>query len=1123
MQRLYSMLTDDPLWYKDAIIYELHIKAFFDSDGNGIGDIRGLTHKLDYLQDLGVTAIWLLPFYPSPLRDDGYDIADYYDIHPSYGDMHDFKELLREAHKRGLRIITELVLNHTSDQHLWFQKARRAKAGSATRDFYVWSDTAEKYKDARIIFQDFESSNWSWDPVAKAYYWHRFYSHQPDLNYDNPQVRKAMFKVIDFWLGLGVDGVRLDAVPYLFEREGTNCENLPETYEFLRMLRTHVDDKFKNRMLLAEANQWPEDAVAYMGKGDMCHMAFHFPIMPRMFMALQMEDSFPIIDIMDQTPAIPENCQWALFLRNHDELTLEMVTDEERDYMYRIYATDPKARINVGIRRRLAPLLDNDKRKIRLLNALLFTLPGTPIIYYGDEIGMGDNYYLGDRDGVRTPMQWSPDRNAGFSKANPHQLYLPVVLDPSYHYSARNVETQERSQASTLWGMRHLIAMRKHFKAFSRGSIEMLYSANPKVLAFIREYNGEKFLMAANLSRHSQMAALNLPKFAGFIPQEMFSKNKFLPIQKDSAYPLTFSPYGWYLFSLQEQQAGEACIGGTAMEIDVGREWSKVFEGQAREQLEQEVLPAYLTGCRWFGGKARDVQELKIIETMPIGKAHSKTEILLMQVEYTEGLPDLYVLPLAFADGEESEKVVSSFPQAVVSRLKVDSRNGVIYDALYNEEFCGELLSMIARRRKLKTPGGGELTAFPGPAFKDALKSRLHLLRPQVLKAEQSNTSILYGNEFFLKVFRHPDRGVNPDLEIIKFLTERSSFKHIPRFAGGIEYKQPGSESISLCILQEQVRNEGDSWSYFLEHLSSFYERVLAAKIDPKDIPEAPRSFIDLAACEAPSGLRDLITSVPLEMAALLGKRTAELHLALATEKEDSNFAPEPFSLLWQRSIFQSMQSLVKKVFRLLERSLSKLPEEVSSEAREIFALEDEIVSMERLIARKKLSTQKMRYHGDYHLGQVLFTGKDFVIIDFEGEPARTLGERRLKRSPLRDAAGMLRSFHYAAYVSLLKEAPLRSEDRSSLEPWAELWSRYIGGAFLRSYFDVIGSSGLVPGEKEELELMLKAFLLDKAVYELGYELNNRPQWVIVPMRGIKQIVKGNQGEENGEHEQSCL
>ena len=501
-----DILEDDPLWYKDAVIYEVHIKTFFDSAGDGIGDFKGLTEKLDYLRDLGVTALWLLPFYPSPLKDDGYDISDYFDIHPLYGNIHDFKEFLRAAHSRGMRVITELVLNHTSDQHPWFKKSRISEPDSKWRNFYVWSPTPNKYSDARIIFKDFESSNWTWDNTAGAYYWHRFYSHQPDLIFENELTRDTMLDVVSYWLKMGVDGLRLDAVPYLFEKEGTNCENLPETHDFLKKLHASIDARFRNRMILAEANQWPTDAAAYFGNGDECHMAFHFPLMPRMFMALQMEDRFPIVDILDQTPKIPDTAQWALFLRNHDELTLEMVTDEERDYMYRAYAKDRKSRINLGIRRRLAPLLGNDRRKIELMNVLLFTLPGTPVIYYGDEIGMGDNFYLGDRNGVRTPMQWSADLNAGFSKTNPQKLYLPVVIEPQYHYEVINVENQQNDSSSLLWWMKRIIAVRSNFKSFGRGTIDFLHPSNAKILAFVRKYQEEQVLVVVNLSGRSQYA-----------------------------------------------------------------------------------------------------------------------------------------------------------------------------------------------------------------------------------------------------------------------------------------------------------------------------------------------------------------------------------------------------------------------------------------------------------------------------------------------------------------------------------------------------------------------------------------------------------------------------------------
>jgi maltose alpha-D-glucosyltransferase/alpha-amylase len=1110
MARQEAFLEDDPLWYKDAIIYELHIKAFFDSNSDGIGDFKGLAQKLDYLKDLGINAIWLLPFYPSPLKDDGYDIADYFDVHPDYGTLKDFKEFLKEAHRRSIRVITELVLNHTSDQHAWFQRARTAKRNSAHRNFYVWSDTPEKFTDARIIFQDFETSNWTWDKVAKAYYWHRFYSHQPDLNFDNPRVRKAMFKVIDYWLGLGVDGVRLDAVPYLYEREGTNCENLAETYEYLRQLRAHVRRKFKNRMLLAEANQWPEDAVAYFGDGDICNMAFHFPLMPRMFMALQMEDNFPIIDILDQTPSIPESCSWALFLRNHDELTLEMVTDEERDYMYRIYARDPKARINVGIRRRLAPLLENDLRKISLMYVLLFTLPGTPVIFYGDELGMGDNYYLGDRDGVRTPMQWSPDRNAGFSRANPQQLYLPVVIDSAYHFASVNVETEEKNQSSFLWWIRRLISMRKRFKSFGRGRIELLYPDNAKIFAFVSEYMDEKIFVTVNLSRHPQVATLDLSRYRGYFPEEMFSRNRFIPI-KDAPYVLTFAPYGWYLFLLQKEDAG-SCVGisGGAVEIEVTGDWMSVLEGKARQELEREVLPAYLGGCRWFGGKARQMQNLRVLEMIPVGKDGSLTELLLMEIEYNEGVPETYSLPLAFAEGERAEAMIKESPHAIICRLKAGEREGVLYDGVYNEDFSREILSAIARRRKMKGQSG-ELSAHPGKAYKDAVKGREYLLKPRVLSAEQSNTSIVFGTEFFFKIYRHPDEGSNPDLEIVKFLTDKGAFSHIPAFAGGIEYRRPGAEPLVLGILQSYVHNQGDSWKYYLEILNRYFEKVVAERKTFEEIPLASSSLLEIMEYGIPPVFRDLLTEVPIELVGLLGKRTAELHIGLASDKETAEFAPERFSLLWQRSVFQSMQSLVKKNFSLLKGALSDLPKAVKGESAEILGMEKEIVDAQRAITREKLSGMRIRIHGDYHLGQVLFTGKDFVIIDFEGEPARTLGERRLKKSPLRDVAGMIRSFHYAAYFSLLKGVQIRPEDIPALEPWAELWYRFMGGAFLRAYLDTMKETDLIPTSREELEILLKALLLDKAVYELGYELNNRPEWVIVPIRGIKHLLGGDQ------------
>ena len=666
--------ANDPLWYKDAIIYELHVKTFHDSDGDGIGDFRGLIEKLDYLKELGVTAIWLLPFYPSPLKDDGYDIADYFDVNPNYGTLDDFRAFLSEAHKRGLRVITELVINHTSDQNPWFQKSRRAPAGSPEREFYVWSDTPEKYNEARIIFKDFETSNWSWDPVAKAYYWHRFYSHQPDLNFDNPAVHQAVEKVCDFWLSMGVDGLRLDAVPYLYEREGTNCENLPETHVYLKKLRAHVDQKFPGRMLLAEANQWPEDAVAYFGNGDEAHMSFHFPLMPRMFMALQMEDRFPIIDILDQTPPISETCQWAMFLRNHDELTLEMVTDEERDYMWRVYANDPHARINLGIRRRLAPLLANNRRKIELLNALLFSMPGTPIIYYGDEIGMGDNIYLGDRNGCRTPMQWSPDRNAGFSEANPQQLHLPIIIDPEYHYEAINVENQQKNLSSLLWWTRRVIAMRKNFKAFSRGSIEFLFPENAKVLAFLRRYEDEIVLGVVNLSRFSQFAELDLSRFAGSVPMEIIGRTPFPPIKK-TPYFLTLNGHSSHWFLLQPQSKRDRAVKKRVVPtINSQPELEALLADGQRDQIESEILPEYIATCRWFGAKARVLRQMRVLERSPISSAPDAAQLWVVEVSYLDGPTENYALPVTDRVGRKGEKYLADQRPTLSSRVSLTVR-----------------------------------------------------------------------------------------------------------------------------------------------------------------------------------------------------------------------------------------------------------------------------------------------------------------------------------------------------------------------------------------------------------------------------------------------------------------
>jgi maltose alpha-D-glucosyltransferase/alpha-amylase len=1106
-----SALPSDPLWYKDAIVYELRVGAYQDSDGDGIGDFRGLTSRLDYLRDLGITAVWLLPFYPSPLRDDGYDISDYTQIHPDCGTLDDFKVFLREAHDRGIRVITELVINHTSDQHPWFQRARRAPPGSRERDYYVWSDTPERYREARVIFKDFEPSNWTWDPMAKAYYWHRFYAHQPDLNFDAPDVRNAVFRVLDFWLALGVDGLRLDAIPYLYERDDTSCENLPETHAFLKALRTHVDRHFQDRMLLAEANQWSEDAVAYFGNGDECHLSFHFPVMPRLFMALHMENRFPIIDILTETPPIPENCQWALFLRNHDELTLEMVTDEERDYMYRVYAHDAQARINLGIRRRLAPLLGSDRRRIELMNALLLSLPGTPVIYYGDEIGMGDNFYLGDRNGVRTPMQWSGDRNAGFSRANPQRLYLPVIVDPEYHYESINVETQQANPRSLLWWMKRLIALRKRYQAFGRGSIEFLHPSNRKVLAFIRRYGDEQLLVVANLSRFVQYVELDLSVHRGSTPVELFGRTAFPPVG-ELPYLLTLGPHTFYWFALESSHPA-----GVETAEDIERvpvletfgPWETVFEGAAKTALER-ALPAFLRTRRWFGGKGLTLKAATIGDTIMFPNGAAAAVVALIQVDYVQGGTETYALPVTFASGQHAARLRQRTPHAVVAELRVRNKNGlmagILYEAVEDRTWCAGLLDAIARRRQWRG-AKGTVVATSTRVFR-ALRGAVDTpLATSVLQAEQSNTSVVYGERLILKLFRRLAEGVNPDLEVGRALTEHTSFVHTAPVGGALEYRMPRREPMTLAVLQGFVTNEGDAWRYTLDRLRVYFERALVRRAEEVPVPAV--DVLTLTDQDPPPLLFEMLGEY-VEAARLLGRRTAELHIALASVPDTPAFAPEPFTALYQRSLYQSMRNLTMAIFQLLRERRATLPAAVAADAGRLLGLEDAVLQNFRGIVGRKFGGVRIRCHGDYHLGQVLYTGKDFVIIDFEGEPARPLSERRTKRSPLRDVAGMLRSFDYAAQTVLFGAAgggSIRPEDVPVLEPWARFWQRWVSSSFLRAYLHHSAETGLLPKPREELAILLHVLLLDKSIYELGYELNNRPAWLKIPLRGILELL----------------
>jgi maltose alpha-D-glucosyltransferase/alpha-amylase len=1095
-------------WYKDAIIYELHLKAFCDSNGDGVGDIEGLIKKLDYLQDLGVTAIWLLPFFPSPLRDDGYDIADYYSINALYGNTDSFKELMKEAHSRNLKVIVELVINHTSDQHPWFLKARNSPKGSKERDYYVWSDDPDKYKDVRIIFQDYESSNWTYDSVAKQYYWHRFFHHQPDLNFDNPAVQQEVFNILDFWCELGADGFRLDAVPYLFERDGTNCENLPETHVFLKKLRAHVDAFHPGTLLLAEANMWPEDSAAYFGNGDECQMNYHFPVMPRMFMAMQMEDRYPITDIFEQTPEIPENCQWAIFLRNHDELTLEMVTDEERDYMYKVYVTDPKARINLGIRQRLAPLMQNNRRKIELINTLLFSLPGTPVIYYGDEIGMGDNYYLGDRDGVRTPMQWSGNRNGGFSEANPQKLYLPLILSPEYHYEMVNVELQSTNTSSLLWFMKRIIALRKKYKAFSRGSLKFHNVDNPKILAFTRTYEDETILVVVNLSRFAQPAEIELSDFEGYQPQELWSRNKF-PVIKDTRYFLSLGSYGFQWYSLHKLNAAVSSGIVSAFTADT---FARIFDGASKDVLFNDILPAWLKNKRWFGGKSREIQSIELEDKQEFElKEGVPVMWTLIKVNYYHGLPETYQLPVIFIPemNASSKEITENYPQSLITAITINGEAGHLYDALYDVRMHRYMLQKLLlsdgynRNNKMVFESAEQ---FENLANDENIKSRL-------LNAEQSNTSIIYGDKAYLKIYRKVDYDINPDEEMTRLLSEKMSFEYVPRFYGNIEWRS-AKGSITLGMLQEHVSSYGDAWQYMLDKVAVYNEKIMA--MPSPELPSKERWGTLVSPCkfeDLPDNLKDLLDPAVAEKARLLGIRTAEMHLKLASITDVPAFSPEPYSLHYQRSLFSSFNTSIRESFDSLEKNKSTLQPKVQPIAETLLSLRSSILNSMKKVYSHKMELLKIRIHGDYHLGQVLFTGKDLMILDFEGEPAKRYSERRLKFSALRDVAGMIRSFNYAGYGSLFLEGQARQADIEILEPYAELWSHYMSGFFMAAYLEKVKGTLLVPDNKEDLKIMMDVFLLSKVFYELNYELNNRPDWLIIPIKGILNIHSNNPPE----------
>ena len=1153
----------DPLWYKDAIIYEIHVRAFMDSNADGIGDFPGLMSRLDYLQDLGVTCLWLLPFFPSPLRDDGYDISNYVDVNPSYGTLNDFKLFLDAAHQRNMQVMIELVINHTSDQHPWFKAARLAPKGSPERDMYVWSDTDKLFEGVRIIFTDTEKSNWTWDDVAQQYYWHRFFSHQPDLNFDNPRVMEEVLNAMRFWLDMGVDALRLDAIPYLVERDGTSCENVPETHVKIKQIRAALDAEYENRTILAEANMWPADVRPYFGEGDECQMAFHFPLMPRIYMALRQEDRLPITDIMAQTPAIPDNCQWGLFLRNHDELTLEMVTNDERDYMNLAYAADARMRINVGIRRRLAPLVDNNRRRIELLNSLLLSFPGTPIMYYGDEIGMGDNIYLGDRNGVRTPMQWNSDRNAGFSKAVPAQLYFPVIMDPIWGYQSINVEAQLSDQSSLLHWTRNMIALRKLFHVFGRGTQEFLNPENRKILAYLRKYqddavgSNETILCVANLSRFSQPVCLDLSKYAGMVPVEMLGYVTF-PTISTQGYPLTLAPYSFLWLELQPAPAVPEPIHVPFDSNDepilklIDQGITGILTGPGVTLLQQ-LLITYLPRQRWFGAKSRTIQSVDVLDSAAMPQLNAA--LVFLKITYSDDSTNVYQLPLAISTGEAAEAIHASDPASIVATVSTPDGPAILHDAVAREEVRQAILSLIETGSELPTRSGAlhghRSTAFAGARGTGPLPARTG-------SAEQSNTSILYDAKLILKLFRRLEPGENPDTEIGRFLTETAHFPRIAPFLGDITLASENTEPTTIAMLQGLVENEGDGWQWTLNELGHFYDSV--AILPPPNVPApapvlsqpasasvssqgqsaasqqgavslrrpSPESqqeataqpdaayvtAVDIPvlltqASASTSSIREY-AGLYLEAAALLGRRTAEMHLALATPTPNPAFAAECFTSSDLLEEANRIDVQLSRSLDALKRGMSHLTETTADNAALVLSRRLELSARARIIASANPADagQRTRIHGDYHLGQVLRARGDFVILDFEGEPARSLSARRAKQSPLRDVAGMLRSFSYAAYSGLnafsQRHPPSNDSDTRNLEAWARQWESAVSGDYLRAYNATVRAAnpGLLP-PPEQTELLLNAYLLEKSLYELLYELDNRPTWVRIPLAGI--------------------
>lgn len=1089
----------DPLWYKDAVIYQVHVKSYFDANNDGIGDFPGLIAKLDYIADLGVNTIWLLPFYPSPRRDDGYDIAEYRGVHSDYGTMADAKRFIAEAHKRGLRVITELVINHTSDQHPWFQRARKAKPGSSARDFYVWSDDEQKYDGTRIIFLDTEKSNWTWDPVAGQYFWHRFYSHQPDLNFDNPQVMKAVLSVMRYWLDMGIDGLRLDAIPYLIERDGTNNENLPETHEVLKQIRAEIDAHYPDRMLLAEANQWPEDTQLYFGdqKGDdadECHMAFHFPLMPRMYMALAQEDRFPITDILRQTPEIPANCQWAIFLRNHDELTLEMVTDKERDYLWNYYAADRRARINLGIRRRLAPLMERDRRRIELLNSLLLSMPGTPTLYYGDEIGMGDNIYLGDRDGVRTPMQWSIDRNGGFSRADPASLVLPPIMDPLYGYQSVNVETQAQDPHSLLNWTRRMLAIRKQSKAFGRGSLKMLSPSNRRILAYTREYTGadgkhEIILCVANVSRTAQAAELDLSAFAGMVPVEMLGGNAFPPIGQLN-FLLTLAPYGFYWFVLAPENQMPSWHVEPAQSLPdfttlvLKKRLEELLEVPCRTILEQTALPTWLPKRRWFANKESTIEHVHIAYGVRFGDAQHP--VLLSEIEVTSaGQTSRYQLPFGLL-GED--QFTSALPQQLaLARVRRVRQVGLITDAFSLDSYIRAVIEGL-RAQTVLSSSDGEIRFESTPHLANLPAG--DELQVRYLAAEQSNSSVVVGESLVLKLIRKVSAGVHPELEMGAYLTA-AGYAHISPLLGSVIRRDNEGQDSLLMIAQGYLSNQGDAWGWTQNNLERAIRDELAEAISEQE--QHYNALGELA-----------------DFAGLLGQRLGEMHNVLAAPTSNPDFKPQVTSIKDSQGWAKQVGAQIERALQLLKQHQSQLNPADQALVTQLLAQKKAIASHVQDLAKATVGGLRIRVHGDLHLGQVLVVKGDAYLIDFEGEPARPLHERRGKHSPYKDVSGVLRSFDYAAAMALNVQGQGLDHSADAEAARQRVADRYLSEArqaFIQAYQQATSTLAHDWQDANGAQAALALFSLEKAAYEVAYEAQNRPAWLAVPLRGLHGLL----------------